>query len=349
MIRISEVVLPGHPDKFCDLLADAIVAEAHRSDPATFCQVEASTWSDEVFLTGTIVTRAPLTRPLEAIVRATGRAIGYVAPNHIVADRYRVHDAVCQHVTDPRAWSGQVDDQCIAIGWAGYDARVGHLPPEHWLARRLGHVLETSCRGGLLRGQGPDGKLLLRLRENAGEWCLEHLLVTLQQLPDIDFGELVRRVVAELRRGYESIRGADRRWVARFDDVEVLVNPNGPLLNGGSDGDNGQTGRKLVMDYYGPRVPIGGGALAGKHHAHIDRVAARAARAAALHAVQTGASQCQVMLAYAPNRDLPLDVVYDMHGRGERRDATWFGHAAIVARGGAVSHQPAALPSVLSR
>ena len=43
-----------------------------------------------------------------------------------------------------------------------------------------------------------------------------------------------------------------------------MLNPNGPLLNGGSDGDNGQTGRKLVMDYYGPRVPIGGGALYGK-------------------------------------------------------------------------------------
>ena len=38
------------------------------------------------------------------------------------------------------------------------------------------------------------------------------------------------------------------------EDIELLINPNGPLLNGGSDGDNGQTGRKLVMDYYGPRV-----------------------------------------------------------------------------------------------
>ena len=54
-----------------------------------------------------------------------------------------------------------------------------------------------------------------------------------------------------------------------------MINPNGPLLNGGSDGDNGQTGRKLVMDYYGPRVPIGGGALSGKDPRHIDRVGAR--------------------------------------------------------------------------
>ncbi|ACG75167.1 S-adenosylmethionine synthetase-like protein [Anaeromyxobacter sp. K] len=52
-----------------------------------------------------------------------------------------------------------------------------------------------------------------------------------------------------------------------------MVNPNGRLLNGGNDGDNGQTGRKLVMDYYGPHVTIGGGALCGKHLTHIDRSA----------------------------------------------------------------------------
>ena len=32
------------------------------------------------------------------------------------------------------------------------------------------------------------------------------------------------------------------------------------------------------MDFYGPRVPIGGGALSGKHLIHIDRIGAYAAR-----------------------------------------------------------------------
>ena len=31
MIRMSEVVLPGHPDKFCDQVADAIVADTTRT------------------------------------------------------------------------------------------------------------------------------------------------------------------------------------------------------------------------------------------------------------------------------------------------------------------------------
>ena len=66
-----------------------------------------------------------------------------------------------------------------------------------------------------------------------------------------------------------------------------MVNPNGPLVEAGSDGDNGQTGRKLVMDFYGPRVPIGGGALSGKHLTHIDRIGAYAAREAAVRAVRS--------------------------------------------------------------
>jgi hypothetical protein len=61
-----------------------------------------------------------------------------------------------------------------------------------------------------------------------------------------------------------------------------MINPNEPLLNGGSDGENGQTGRKLVMDYYGPRVPIGGGVLCGNSCAHIDRAVAMAAREVAV-------------------------------------------------------------------
>ena len=42
------------------------------------------------------------------------------------------------------------------------------------------------------------------------------------------------------------------------------------------------------MDYYGPRVPIGGGALSGKDLSHIDRAGAYAARRACVEAVRAG-------------------------------------------------------------
>ena len=131
-----------------------------------------------------------------------------------------------------------------------------------------------------------------------------------------------------MRTSARKTRGGQRS----FDDIELLINPNGVLLNGGSDGDNGQTGRKLVVDYYGPRVPIGGGALSGKDLSHIDRAGAYAARHAALQAVQTGARACRVTVAYAPNRDVPLDVVYEMDERAERLPQEWFAHSAVRDR-----------------
>ena len=316
MIRVSEAVLPGHPDKFCDQVADAIVAESYRVDPRAYCQVEVSVWSDQVWISGGVATREPFERPLEDIVRQVGREIGYVRGNAIDAECYKVTDTVCRFVRDPREWTNHVNDQSIVIGWAGYDEKTDYLSPEHFLADGLRGALFESCREGELAGQGPDGKLLVRVRENPDAWSLESVVVSLQHLPDLDVVELVARVGRVVQASYEALQAGDARWVADWDEIELLVNPNGPLINGGSDGDNGQTGRKLVMDYYGPRVPIGGGALFGKDLAHIDRAGAYETRRIALDVVKSGASECKVVASYAPNLDEPIDVSFEIEGGG---------------------------------
>ena len=65
---------------------------------------------------------------------------------------------------------------------------------------------------------------------------------------------------------------------------------------------------------------------------HIDRVGAYAARDAAVRAVQTGAGECLVRVMYAPNIKQPLDVSFEMTGRGNRQSKAFFDHAAMVAR-----------------
>jgi S-adenosylmethionine synthetase len=116
----------------------------HQADDEAYCQVEVSCWSDEIWLTGGIVTRHPLETPLEEIVRATGRAIGYVEGNAIVADRYEVQSSVCEELGDPTRWTHHVNDRCITVGWAGYDAKVRYLPPEHFLAHCFREALAQS-------------------------------------------------------------------------------------------------------------------------------------------------------------------------------------------------------------
>jgi S-adenosylmethionine synthetase len=297
------------------------VAESYRVDARAYCQVEVSVWSDQVWISGGIATREPFERPLDEIVREVGRQIGYGPGNAIDAGRYEVTDVVCRFTRDPREWTNHVNDQAIVVGWAGYDAKTDYLSPEHFLADRLRGALFESCQSGELSGQGPDGKLLVRVRENPDAWCLEHVLVTLQHLSELDLVELSARVSRVVEDAYAVLRQADPRWVLDWDAVELCVNPNGPLINGGSDGDNGQTGRKLVMDYYGPRVPLGGGAIFGKDLAHIDRAGAYETRRIAVESVKSGATECKVVATYAPNVDAPIDVSFEIEGGGRPPDS----------------------------
>ena len=332
MIHCAEAVLPGHPDKLCDRIADAIVAEALAVDPKAFAQIEVGVWSDEAWLSGNIVTRTPMTRSPADILVQTGLSLGLNAGNRVDATRYRITDTVCLNIDDPTEGREICDDQSIVVGYAGYDQKTRYLPPEHFLVHSLAEYLWGQCREGVLKGCGPDGKVLITMREEANNWSLETVLVTLQQPEGFSLMDLTLNIHGCLKEAYARLQALDGRWVMDWSDIDILVNPNGPHLRGGSDGDNGQTGRKLVMDYYGPRVPLGGGALAGKHPAHIDRLAAKAARQAAVHAVQTGARDCTIRLAYAPNRNVPLQEVWEMEGRGERQSKGHFDFDQMLGR-----------------
>ena len=52
MIRVSEAVLPGHPDKLCDLVAESIVQAAIAVDIDAYAQIEAGIWCDQLWLSG---------------------------------------------------------------------------------------------------------------------------------------------------------------------------------------------------------------------------------------------------------------------------------------------------------
>ena len=57
-----------------------------------------------------------------------------------------------------------------------------------------------------------------------------------------------------------------------------------------------------------------------------------AARDAAVQAVKTGAQECLIRLAYAPNVTEPLDIAYEMTGRGHRMPSSFFEHGSMRQR-----------------
>ena len=331
MIRFSEMVLPGHPDKFCDQVAEAVVAACAAADPEAYCQVEVGAWCDQVWLSGGFTVRGGEDLDMAGIVRRVAAEVGYRDASGAPRS-FRVLDGTCRHAEDPRTWSHRVNDQAICAGWAGYDPLTRFHTPEHFLAHSFREALWTAIQGGELRGQGPDGKLLVVMAEEGGGWRLEQLLVTLQQSHELAFLDLTGRVEGVLRDAYAAVRRRDPRWCAPWAAVELAVNPNGPLLDAGPEGDNGQTGRKLAMDFYGPRIGQGGGALSGKHLTHIDRIGSYAAREAAVRAVQSGARTCGVQVAYAPNRPEPMEVAFQMEGPGRPLPRGFFNFDALRER-----------------
>ena len=57
-LRRAEFVLPGHPDKLCDAVADAFVDCFRHDDDAAQCGIEVACVFDRVFVTGRIATSA---------------------------------------------------------------------------------------------------------------------------------------------------------------------------------------------------------------------------------------------------------------------------------------------------
>jgi len=308
MIRQAEAVLDGHPDRFCDIVADSIVFDLYREEPDAYAQIEVAVWSDLLLLTGAAFTRNGRRPPVRDIIVDLGRRIGYTPDNHIDVERYRIQDEVCYVASDPTEWTAHVNDQCIVVGYAGYDGRTAYLPPEQFLVRQLRGAVMDSLRRGPLQGEGPDGKLLVVMHEEPDGWHPQTLILTLQQRPSTPYISLVERATRTLREAWGQLRDRDPRWKSEWRDIRCLVNPNGPMHEAGSDADNGQTGRKTVMDLYGPRIPIGGGALHGKHLSHIDRIASYRARRYAVDSVRRGATETLVTACYAPGMNDPVSL-----------------------------------------
>jgi S-adenosylmethionine synthetase len=302
VLRPAEFVLPGHPDKLCDAIADALVQEAARRERRALCGVEVAVHHHSVYVTGRIACRDAGSIDIAAAARAVYAGAGYGGVWRPRPEDLRVEADVCvgpleEGEADFRAVA---DDQAIVTGYAVDLPAMNFLPPEHWLAWRL------SLRLGRLRSEapelrlGPDGKVLVLLEESDTGIRLVALSASLQQAAGGPSVELHRAVQQAARTELEHAAQALPRFDARLPDA-ITLNGAGEFVICGPIGDNGLSGKKLVVDAYGPRVPIGGGALSGKDFFKADRAGALIARRLAKAVVLTGsARECLATLAFAP-------------------------------------------------
>jgi len=338
MIYTAEAVLPGHPDKFCDQIAERVILDLIDFEHDAYAQIEASIWRNEIWINGSLCCRKPYQRDLKKLVYEVGTRIGYDSNNLIDVKRYKIRDSICRLVRKrPNLWSRYVNDQSIVIGWAGYDEKTHYLRPEQFAVHFFKKEIFNSCLNGNMKGYGPDGKILIVMKEENKKFFIESILVTIMHPARVKLREVIQNTIKTLAEAYIKLRENDERWCNKWEKIKLYINPNGPLINGGSLNDNGETGRKLVMDYYGPSVPIGGGALSGKIIGHIDRIAAYAARDAAISIVKSGSQECLIRLSYSPLIKDPLDVKFfikgeDIKENGVEKKKDFFNYDSMIER-----------------
>jgi S-adenosylmethionine synthetase len=96
---------------------------------------------------------------------------------------------------------------------------------------------------------------------------------------------------------------------------EYLINPAGEWKQGGFDADTGLSGRKLIVDNYGPEITIGGGSFSGKDFTKVDRSGAYMARRIAVDLLQkNNAKEVFTKLAYAIGKAEPVMAVAVIDG-----------------------------------
>lgn len=314
----SESVAPGHPDKLCDQISDAVLDEVLRQDPKARVACETYATSGLIVVGGEITTKA--TFEVRDIVKDVLREVGYTDPRFgLTPQTCSVLNAIGRQSTDIAQGvdKGGAGDQGIMIGYACKETKeLMPLPITlaHRLMRRLVEVREKK----ILPYLGPDGKGQMTVRYLDGRPVkVTTVVLSAQHTEDILNKQGTQITQIARKEIIEAIVLPVLGPRLLDEETKILINPTGKFVVGGPVGDTGMTGRKIVVDTYGGVVPHGGGAFSGKDPTKVDRSAAYMARYVAKNIVASGlAERVTVSIAYAIGVADPVSVYLDFHGTG---------------------------------
>lgn len=281
--KTAESVSPKHPDKLCDQISDSILDAHLAQDPLARVAVDVAGGHGTVFVTGEVTSLAKNINVTEIVQRIAGDV-------EVIEHLAEQSPEIAQGVD-----TGGAGDQGIMVGYACNETEE-LLPLEVVLARRLNQNLYERWPH--------DGKTQVTLKD----------------------GKVVSVVASFQHANRDNLAAQVLTWLKHEPLVvhpkgatEFHINPAGDWSVGGFEADAGLTGRKLVVDNYGPRIPIGGGAFSGKDPSKVDRSGAYIARKIAIDYLKTrGAKEVYVYIAYAIGYSQPLEATVVIDGKQEK-------------------------------
>ena len=344
--RTAESVSPGHPDKLCDQISDAILDAYLTEDPDARVAVDVAGGHGMVFVTGEVTSRARHVDVKGIVHRLAGKNLEVT--QHLAKQSSEIAQGVD---------TGGAGDQGIMIGYATAETPE-MLPLEVVLSRRLNQFIykkfpfdgktQVTLRDGQIDSivasfqNAPQAELKQLVKEffeschpepttnlvipSAAEGssnnCHPELVSGSSELKENDRTRKIPKPQHQTRRCWARQVRNDKNWdFSKYFNpkaTKILANPAGDWQQGGFDSDAGLTGRKLAVDNYGPRIAVGGGCFSGKDPSKVDRSAAYMARKIAVDYLrERQAKEVFVRLAYAIGVAEPLEKSVIVDGQHE--------------------------------
>ncbi len=321
----SESVTEGHPDKMCDQISDALLDAFLAGDKNSRCAIESLSAGNMIHVAGEVTSNT--TVDVEKVVRDLVRSIGYTDVSiGIDADGFDWHLSLGQQSADiahgvdtalEARTGGSVDpydtlgagDQGIMFGFATTETE-SYMPMPLWLAHRLAQQLSIARKTGAVPYLRPDGKTQVTIGfEDGTPVELTTVVISTQHNPGVGHEQIEADLKTHVIDPVLELVDLDST------NTRYLINPSGPFVTGGPDGDAGLTGRKIIVDTYGGASRHGGGAFSGKDPTKVDRSAAYALRWVAKNVVAAGlADKAEIQVSYAIGTAHPVSIFVETFG-----------------------------------
>ena len=307
-IKTAESVNIGHPDKTCDIIADAFLDEALRRDPNAQMAVECAIKDDLLMIYGEVTTSAKV--DYIGIAGEVLKQVGYSKPFRIMQQISEQSPDIAQAVKREEL---RANDQGIVYGYATNETPE-FLPLPLVIAHKLMRRYEIFRQGR--NDFFADAKSQVSIEYDGNKPTgIVSILVSTSHSEELTKEEirtiLSDNVITPVLCEYANLL---------CDTTQIIVNPSGKFTLWGSYADSGCVGRKTQVDSYGGLARHGGGAFSSKSATKVDRSGAYYARYAAKNVVASGlADRCEIGVSYGIGLAEPLSLEIDCFGT-EKQD-----------------------------
>jgi S-adenosylmethionine synthetase len=310
----SESVAPGHPDKTCDILSDALLDYCLSKEEDARCAFECFVTTNNVIVGGEIRLKKHkiIKQDVENLVRNTLKEIGhnyegFSYENVKITDL--IHNQsleIAQGVDESNIKEEGAGDQGIMFGYACKET-ASLMPAPIFYS----HKILQNLQG--IDGLGPDAKSQVTFEYiNGVPSKIDAVVVSIQHSKSLSLTDVKAKVLPILEKTLPNMPTKDK----------TFINPAGTFIIGGPVSDTGLTGRKIIVDTYGGSAPHGGGAFSGKDPTKVDRSAAYIARYLAKNIVNANlATRCTIQLSYAIGVAQPVSIYVNTHNTSVVQDS----------------------------